>query len=166
MNEEFQVGALRVRAYGLPGRTVLVLHGGPGAPGYMAPVARGLSAAFRVLEPLQRGRGRTPLTVDRHVTDLHQLVAWLGPGARPAMVGSSWGAMLALAYAARHPDHAGPLVLVGCGTFDRKSRARMREILDERQDAALRQRLEGLPQEFPDPDQRLRRGKQPVVRER
>jgi pimeloyl-ACP methyl ester carboxylesterase len=49
--------------------------------------------------------------------------------------------MLALCYAAAHPDKAGPIVLVGCGTFDVASRARMKEILRERTDVGLQERL-------------------------
>jgi pimeloyl-ACP methyl ester carboxylesterase len=64
--------------------------------------------------------------------------------------------MLALAYAAEHPEAAGPLVLVGCGTFDPVARARMRATLDERTDAGLRLRMERLAGEHPDPDERLR----------
>jgi len=122
----------------------------------MAPVARGLADAFRVLEPWQRGRDREPLTVARHVADLHEVVESRRPDARPALVGHSWGAMLALAYAAAHPGHVASLVLIGCGSFDRAARDRMRAIREERMDAALRQRLERLPAECPDPDQRLR----------
>jgi pimeloyl-ACP methyl ester carboxylesterase len=118
----------------------------------MAPVARGLADSFRVLRPFQRGSGGEPLTVARHVTDLHELVEPLG---RPALVGSSWGAMLALAYAAAHPKCAGPLVLVGCGTFDLASRARFKATLDERMDDRLRRRIEGLEREIADPDRRL-----------
>jgi len=65
--------------------------------------------------------------------------------------------MLALAYAAEHPDSAGPLVLIGCGTFDPVARARMREILDERIDDHLRQQLERPPEEVPDPHEQLQR---------
>ena len=36
---------LEVRRYGDEGPAVVLLHGGPGAPGHMAPVARGLSEA-------------------------------------------------------------------------------------------------------------------------
>jgi pimeloyl-ACP methyl ester carboxylesterase len=157
-----QGAALRFRAYGTAGPRVVVLHGGPGAPGYMAPVARGLADAFRVLEPLQRGSGGAPLTVARHVADLHALLAACcrqipegDAGERPALVGSSWGAMLALAYAAAHPGRAGALVLIGCGTFDPAARARMHALLDARTDSALRQRLARLEEEFPDPDARL-----------
>jgi pimeloyl-ACP methyl ester carboxylesterase len=49
--------------------------------------------------------------------------------------------MLALCYAASHPDAAGPIVLVGCGTFDASSRARMKEILRERTSAELQDQL-------------------------
>jgi len=146
----------RIRTYGTSGPLVVVLHGGPGAAGYMAPVARGLADSFRVIEPLQRGSGSEPLTVARHVADLHELVESRCGAARPALVGSSWGAMLALAYAAAHPGSAGPLVLVGCGTFDRSARDQMRSTLDERIDESLRRRLKRLPMDFPDPDERLR----------
>jgi len=123
----------------------------------MAPVARALAAGgFRVLEPFQRGSGGAPLTVARHVEDVHAVIASLGPAARPALVGSSWGAMLALAAAAARPDRVAALVLVGCGTFDPAARARLRTNLEERIDPALRRRLERLAETVPDPDARLR----------
>jgi pimeloyl-ACP methyl ester carboxylesterase len=122
----------------------------------MAPVARGLADAFRVLEPFQRRSGPEPLTVARHVADLHELTEQHCAHERPVLVGSSWGAMLALAYAAAQPGCAKSLVLIGCGTFDPVARRRMREVLDERMDDRLRRRLERLADEFPDPDERLR----------
>ncbi len=146
---------MHVRTYGQAGPPVVVLHGGPGAPGHMAPVARALADAFRVYEPFQRGSGGVPLRVADHVADLRELVESLGAGARPALIGSSWGAMLALAFAAAHPDLPGPLVLIGCGTFDRMARARMEKILDERTAPRLRQRLERLAGEIPEADRRL-----------
>ena len=146
---------MRTREYGTSGPAVVVLHGGPGAPGYMAPVARRLADSFRVLEPLQRGSGAEPLTVARHVADLHELVASRCGDARPALVGHSWGAMLALAYSAAHPSEVASLALIGCGTFDPAAGERVREIRESRMDDALRQRMERLPLEFPDPDERL-----------
>jgi pimeloyl-ACP methyl ester carboxylesterase len=146
---------MEARKYGSTGPWVVVLHGGPGTPGQMAPVARALADAYRVLEPHQRGSGDEALTVAHHVADLDAVVEAHCGGEKPALVGSSWGAMLALAYAAAHPDRAGPLVLVGCGTFDPVARGRMRATIDERMDDDLRRRLERLPQEIPDPDRRL-----------
>jgi pimeloyl-ACP methyl ester carboxylesterase len=134
----------------------VVLHGGPGAAGYLAPVARGLAESFQVLEPLQRSRGDRPLTVARHVADLRELSESCGGGVRPALVGHSWGAMLALAFAAAHPRLAGPLVLIGCGTFDPAARERLRTNREERMDDDLRRRVERLPEEHPDPDEWLR----------
>ena len=142
-----------VRTYGDVGPLVVVLHGGPGAPGSAAGLARGLAVGFRVHEPFQRGSGEEPLTVARHVADLHGLVEALPD--RPALVGWSWGAMLALAYAAEHPRTVGPLVVVGSGTFTRVARERMGRILDERMGSELRRRLDRLEAELPDPDRRL-----------
>ena len=99
---------------------ICLLHGGPGAPGGMAPVARELQDEFRVLEPHQRRSGDEPLTVATHVADLHGVV-----DEPPTLVGHSWGAMLALCYAADHPVEC--LVLIGCGTFDGASRAALRQ---------------------------------------
>ena len=65
---------MHVRTCGRTGPTVIVLHGGPGASGYLAPVTRSLASSFRVLEPFQRGSGGEPLTVARHVADLHEVV--------------------------------------------------------------------------------------------
>jgi len=148
---------VRVRVHGKTGPWVIVLHGGPAAVGEAAPIARGLSGDFRVLEPWQRGRGAEPLTVARHIADLHDLITTRTGDTGPALVGESWGAMLALAFAAAHPRAAGPLVLVGCGTFDTVSRARMKAILAERSDARLRRRLERLPEECADEGERLAR---------
>jgi pimeloyl-ACP methyl ester carboxylesterase len=131
-----------VRVHGEAGPWVIALHGGPGAPGGMAPVARGLSRGFHVLEPWQRASGGVPLTVDRHVEDLRELVASRCAGTRPALVGASWGAMLALAYAAAHPDTVGALVLVASGTFDQAARQELVARRNARMTAKVRAALE------------------------
>jgi pimeloyl-ACP methyl ester carboxylesterase len=148
---------LIVRTYGKSGPWVIALHGGPAAIGEAAALARGLAGGFRVIEPWQRGSSDRPLSVARHVADLHEIVQSRCGGERPALVGESWGAMLALAYAAAHQDSAGPLVLAGCGTFDEGSRAQLRAILDHRTTDALVQRLARLAEEFPDPAEHLSR---------
>ena len=48
------------------------------------------------------------------------------------------------------------LVLVGSGTFDPAARDRMRAIIGERMDDALRGRMENLARRFADPDARMR----------
>jgi pimeloyl-ACP methyl ester carboxylesterase len=148
-----------VREHGITGPVVIVLHGGPGAPGSAAPIAHLLANSFRVLEPWQRGKDTSPaepLTVATHISDLHDLIVARCPDIRPAIVGWSWGAMLALAYAAAHPEMVGPLVLVGCGTWDVASRAEIGATLQRRidQDPDLRRRLDRLAEECPNPEQR------------
>ena len=65
---------LRVRRYGRPGRPAIVLHGGPGAPGSAGGLARALADPLHVLEPWQRWSSSVPLTVDRHVADLDDVL--------------------------------------------------------------------------------------------
>lgn len=93
---------------------IFLLHGGPGANGGL----EFLAEEFGGEAPLQRRSGGEPLTVARHVADLHALVS-----EPPLLVGHSWGAMLALSYAAEHPVER--LLLVGCGTYDPASRAEL-----------------------------------------
>lgn len=112
---------MRIRHYGESGPLVIAIHGGPGAPGSVAPVARELADQFRVLEPFQRHAGDAPLTVATHVADLHELVT--AQDQAPAIVGWSWGSMLALAYAAQWPESVARRVVINCGTFDEASRA-------------------------------------------
>jgi pimeloyl-ACP methyl ester carboxylesterase len=64
--------------------------------------------------------------------------------------------MLALCYAAEHPENAGPIVLIACGTFDRTSRSRLEEILEERIDDDLRRRIDQLAEEISDRGEQLR----------
>jgi len=119
--------------------------------GDVAPVAEGISGSFRAVEPWQRGSSDLPLNVARHIADLHELATDLGGDSRVAIVGHSWGAMLALCYAAEHPDTAGPIVLVGCGTFDQDCRKRMQATIEERMDDDLRNRIRRVASHTTDP---------------
>ena len=141
---------LHVRQCGSAGPCIIALHGGPGAPGSMAPVARGLADSFRVVEAFQRGGGGERLTVARHVADLHEVMNCYADDRHPALLGASWGAMLALAYAAAHPDATGPLLLVGCGTFDPVARAALQSSIAKRMGERIRARLKDAEQVEPD----------------
>lgn len=148
---------LYARNYSSGAARVIVLHGGPGAPGSAGPIAERLAETFAVAEPWQRSSGGAePLSVARHIADLHEFVGACCGGAPPTLVGESWGAMLALAYAAAHPEAAGPLVLIGCGTFDREARQRLQQTMAERMDPELRGRMREIADRVADAGERLR----------
>ena len=156
---------LTVRTYGGGGAPVIVLHGGPAAIGQVEPLARELGKRWHVLEPFQRGSrraealakagGSRSLTVATHVEDLDELVRERCSGAPPALVGHSWGAMLALAYAAAHPATPSTLVLIGCGTFSLRARAVFEARLEARLTPAQRASLAELARADIDDNRRL-----------
>jgi pimeloyl-ACP methyl ester carboxylesterase len=127
-----------LRIYGQPPFGVAVLHGGPGAPGYMAPVARELSGILGVLEPLQ-----TEDSLDGQIEELrnHLMVHAATP---VVLVGSSWGAVLALFLAARNKELVRKLILVGSAVYDAESSARIESIRRQRLDARTCDRLNEL----------------------
>lgn len=100
-------------------RAWLVLHGGPGSG-----AASGLWQGFdletqQVLAPDQRGSGHSRprgslrgQRIDTLIDDLERLRQALGL-ATWSVLGGSWGATLALMYAARHPATVEALVLRG-----------------------------------------------------
>ncbi len=102
------------RKYGKSPFSIAVIHGGPGAPGEMAPVARELSTLFGVLEPLQ-----TAASLERQVEELYDILQ--KNGYMPVtLIGWSWGAMLGFITAARHPSVVKRLILVGSAVFEKK----------------------------------------------
>lgn len=150
-------GDIQYRTYGDAGPLVIVVHGGPAAPGSMAPAAQNLAGSFRIIEPWQRGSGKEPLTVARHIEDLNKIIEQVCGLEKPILIGHSWGAMLILTYAAAYPNSVHALVLVGCGTFDLKSRVRMQEIIDARTDENMRRSLERIERNISDPGERLKK---------
>lgn len=143
------------RTYGTSGPTVFLLHGGPGGAGGMAPLAEELGDGFRIVEPFQRGSGDVPLTVAQHVKDLHRLIESLELERPPGIVGHSWGAMLALAYAAEYPTASGSLALIGCGTFDPVSRGQLVKNREERQSPDFKRRIAEIKAEVSDEAERM-----------
>lgn len=103
-----------LRTYGHKPFAVAVMHGGPGAPGEMAPVARELASVTGVLEPLQ-----TKASLEGQVEELHTV---LGANADLplTLIGWSWGAMLGFIFTARFPSFVRKLILIGSGPFEEK----------------------------------------------
>jgi pimeloyl-ACP methyl ester carboxylesterase len=107
-------GGKNLRRYGDPPYRTAVIHGGPGAAGEMAPVARELSGHIGVLEPLQ-----TATSLEGLVQEL-LLVLEENAGIPATLVGWSWGAWLSFILAARHPEAVARLILVGAPPFEEK----------------------------------------------
>lgn len=130
MVDNRSVSDLVVLEYGRGADVIITLHGGPAATGDVAPLARELGKRWHVFEPHQRGSSSRPLSVATHVEDLHELIEERAGDNHPILLGHSWGAMLALAYAASHPARAAGLVLIGCGTFSTVARHAFERRLD------------------------------------
>jgi pimeloyl-ACP methyl ester carboxylesterase len=110
-----------LRIYGKPPYSVVVVHGGPGARGEMAPVARELSKRRGVLEPLQ-----TSTAVQGQVEELRAVLERAGD--LPAvLIGFSWGGWLCFILAACYPEMARKLILVGSGPFEERYAAGIAE---------------------------------------
>lgn len=115
-------GAVFWTAVGGSGPPVVCCHGGPGLWDYLAPLAALLVDSFTVVRFDQRGCGRStgggPFTIAQAVDDLDQLRAGLGID-RWTVIGHSWGAELALRYAASRPERASGVVYIsGVGSDD------------------------------------------------
>lgn len=101
------------------GRPVIVLHGGPDFDhAYLLPELDRLQDAFRLIYYDQRGRGRSAdgvraedVTLESDVEDIERVRRHFGLDA-PVLLGHSWGTVLALEYALRHPTRVSQLVLM------------------------------------------------------
>lgn len=131
-----------LRKYGKAPFTIAVIHGGPGAPGEMAPVARELSLVRGILEPLQ-----TATSIEGQIQELQAVLKKHGDPPI-TLIGHSWGAWLSFIFAARHPLLVKKLILVGSGPLEEKYASRIMETrlsrLDEEERAKVRALMEAL----------------------
>src|ERR1700712_4585985 len=108
-------GAMLWVAVSGSGPPVVLCHGGPGLWDYLEPLAALIEDQFTVVRFDQRGCGRSdgggPFTLAQATDDLDQLRAALGVQ-RWGVVGHSWGAELALRYAARYPAQTDAVVYI------------------------------------------------------
>lgn len=115
-----------VRKYGSSPFKAAVIHGGPGAPGYMAPVARELSKTFGVLEPIQVAK-----SLDGQISELQQQL--ITNCKEPiCLIGSSWGATLALFYSAEFKELVNKVIIVGSCVYDSDSSEKVKSIRAKR----------------------------------
>lgn len=149
---------LTYRTYGDPNLPALtLLHGGPGAPGYLAPVGRELAAQYRCYEPFQRrSGGGHKMTVAQHIADLEVFLEATNQD-KAVLVGHSWGAMLALAFAADHPTSVKAVVAICPGTFTTASRKRMHTNLGKVITDETRQKIAAIQATALSDDEKLKR---------
>lgn len=113
------------------GKPAVVLHGGPGAAGGPGLLRYHDPDAYRIILFDQRGCGRSrPLagapradlstnTTDHLLDDMERLRVHLGID-RWQLFGGSWGCVLGLAYAERHPERISEVVMMGLATGRRE----------------------------------------------
>jgi proline iminopeptidase len=109
--------------------TVLMLHGGPGFDhSIFKPAFSALTDIAQVVYLDHRGNGRS----DRDSRERWNLERWADDVrafcdaleiVRPIVVGESFGGMVTIAYATRHPDHPAKLVLASTAAKMRQDRS-------------------------------------------
>ena len=98
--------------------TLILLHGGPGVNDHSAyrPMFESLADVAQLVLIDHRGNGRSDYGSTEHWTlaqwgdDLHAFCEALDIR-KPVVLGNSFGGMVAMSYATRHPEHPGKLVV-------------------------------------------------------
>jgi pimeloyl-ACP methyl ester carboxylesterase len=134
-----------LRKYGKVPFNVAVIHGGPGAGGEMAPVARELASGWGVLEPIQ-----TATSLEGQVEELRTVLEIYGD-LPVILIGFSWGAWLSFIVTAHYPPLVKKLILVGSGPYEEKYVARLQEARLSRLSEEERAELESLIRALGDP---------------
>lgn len=136
------VNKKNLRKYGKPPFSIALLHGGPGAPGEMAPVARKLSVDWGILEPLQ-----TKSSIEEQVNELYCTLEKNGDPP-VTLIGWSWGAMLGFIFTARYPRMVKKLILIGSAVFEQKYTEKIMETrlsrLDKKERIEMQTLMENL----------------------
>lgn len=121
--------ALHLQAFGKPDRPVLlVLPGGPGADFRLLVPLQALADRYYVVMWDPRGTGlservsKEELTLDSFNEEITAVQDAVAPGQAVTLVGHSHGALLALRYAATHPDQVAQLVLIEPGGITPRGR--------------------------------------------
>jgi len=127
-----------VRIYGPSPYNIAVIHGGPGAAGEMAPVARELAAKWGVLEPLQ-----TAASLEGQVEELRAVLEKEGD-IPVTLIGFSWGAWLGFIVTAKYPTLVKKLILIGCGAFGDEYAAQTQQTRQSRLTETERNELKSL----------------------
>ncbi len=110
---------LYTETWGQGEKTLVFIPGLGGTTRYWGPRLASLEDRYRIVLVDLLGFGRSPkpwtrYSVERHVNELHRALAPFGP---LTLVGHSLGALLTVAYAARHPDKVKSIAVLGMPYF-------------------------------------------------
>lgn len=136
---------INLRKYGDSPYNTAVIHGGPGAPGEMAPVARKLSQSKGILEPLQ-----TKATINGQLEELKNILID-NSSLQVTLIGYSWGAMLSYIFTAQNPSMVNKLIMVSSGVFEEKYAAKTMKLRLSRLPERERLKAETLQQNLNNP---------------
>lgn len=107
------------------GEPVLMVHGNPTWSFYFRDLVKALRGRYRVLVPDHIGCGPSDVPDDAHyrytlaerVADLTAFLDHLALDAPLTLVAHDWGGMIAMAWAVRHPERVGRIVLMNTAAF-------------------------------------------------
>jgi len=107
------------------GDPVVMVHGNPSWSFYYRNLVLALRDRYRCIVPDHVGCGlsdkpgdqRYDYTLERRVDDLERLIDHLQLSGKLTLVLHDWGGMIGMAYAARHPERIGRLVLLNTAAF-------------------------------------------------
>jgi proline iminopeptidase len=133
------------------GRPVVVLHGGPEFDhSYLRPELDRLAGSFRVVYYDQRGRGRSAegvrpgdVSLRSEIEDVERVRSELGLES-VALLGHSWGGVLAMEYAVRHPERVSHLILMGTAPASAGDWRLLREAFARNRPAADQEAMDAL----------------------
>ena len=136
---------IRDVGHGVP---IVVVHGGPDFDHeYLLPEMDGLAGSFHLVYYDQRGRGRSfsgeqpdDITMATEVDDLDHVREWFGFESM-ALLGHSWGGLLAMEYAIRHPERVSHLILMNSAPASRTDALAFRDELARRRSPAQSDRM-------------------------
>ena len=133
------------------GTSIVILHGGPDFDHYyLLPEMDRLADSFRLVYYDQRGRGRSAegvqveeVGIRSDVEDLESIRRWFDLDSL-AILGHSWGGILAMEYAVSHPDHVSHLILMNTAPASHQDLLHFREHLGRIRPAGDIERMESI----------------------
>ncbi len=108
-----------IRKYNNKPYRIVLVHGGPGAPESITPLAKELSKNFSILEPIQ-----TKASIRAQVEELYEAIKYFA-NYPVILAGWSWGAWLAYIFTSYHNSFVKKLILISAPAFEEKGANKM-----------------------------------------